>query len=257
MATPLQNTLATWHALFLRETLERLFSVRMGWAWLIIEPTLHIVAISVFWTIISKRQMGGIDTAVWVILGMLAFFLFRRTGVQAMHSIDCNRAFFAFRQVRPFDTVFIRACVEAYIMIFISIFILLGAAFLGREIFPHDILLIFGGTFGLWSLGLGYGMVSSVIMRLVPETTHLLGLFMMPLYFISGVILPISTLPYKFREYIMLNPIIHGIEAIRLGFAPYYNTIPIDLGYLYMWSLCSIVLGLVLYRIYETRLIAL
>ncbi len=257
MASPLKNTLSIWYALFLRETLERLFGIRMGWAWLIIEPTMHIFAITAMWTVIRQKQIGGVDIVGWVILGMLSFFMFRRTGIQGMHSIDCNKAFFAFRQIRPFDTVFVRCGVELYIMLFLSFFMVGGAAFLGREIFPEDIPLIFCAVFGLWTFALGFGMISSVIMRLIPETAHILSLIMMPLYFISGVIMPISSIPVQYREYLMLNPLIHGIESVRLGFYPHYHTIPVDLGYLYLWSLCSIVLGLVLYRVYESRLIAL
>ncbi len=257
MASPLQNTLSTWYALFLRETLQRLFGVRMGWAWLIVEPGMHMFIISFIWTVIRKGEMGGMDVAVWIITGMLAFFLFRRTATQAMHSIDCNRAFFAFRQVRPFDTVFIRSCVEAYIMTFVSLFILCIAAFIGRDVYPHNPLLIITALFGLWSFGLGYGMVTSVIMRLIPETSHLLSLIMMPLYFLSGVIMPIMSIPQPYRNYLLYNPIVHGLEAVRLGFFPYYNTISYNLPYLFMWSLSTIVLGMILYRIYETRLIAL
>ncbi len=257
MASPLQNTLSTWHALFLRETLERLFSVRMGWLWLLAEPAIHIIFISVMLSVIRQRQMGGMDVIAWVIIGLLAFFLFRRTATQTMHSIDCNRAFFAFRQVRPFDTVFVRALVELYVMIFVSLLIIGGAAFIGRDFFPHEPLLIMGAALGLWSIGLGYGMVTSVIMRLVPETKYLLAVLVRPLYFISGVIFPTITIPQPYRDYILYNPLLHGVEAMRLGFFPHYNVAEPDLGYLYVWSLCLVTLGLVLYRVYEPRLVEL
>ncbi len=257
MAGPLQNTLSVWHAIFLREMLQRLFGNRMNWAWLILEPAAHIVLFVTLWTAIRQRQMGGMDMASWLAVGMLAFFTFRRTGLMTLYSINCNKAFFAFRQVRPFDVAFIRACVEGYIMLFLSFFILGGAAFLGKDVFPHDVLLILAGFLGLWLFALGFGMVNSVVLRLIPETKQLLNFTMLPLYFISGVIIPPASIPLAYREYLAYNPLVHGIESIRMGFFPLYSTIPLNLGYLYLWALCSIVLGLVLYRIYEARLVAL
>ncbi len=257
MADPLQNTFSVWQAIFLREMLQRLFGVRMAWAWLMVEPTLHILIIGVIFMIMRQRHMGGMDVMVWLMTGMLTFFLFRRTAIQALHSIDCNKAFFAFRQVRPFDVTFIRSCVELYLMLGISVCILGVTAFLGGDVFPHNILLICTAVFGIWLLGLGYGMITSVFMRLVPESKHILHLLMLPLYFVSGVIVPLSGIPPSYREYLLYNPLIHGIESVRLGFFPHYHTVSIDLAYLYIWALCSIVLGLILYRVYENRLVAL
>ena len=200
--------------------------------------------------------MGGADTALWIIVGMLAFFLFRRTAIQTMHSIDCNRAFFAFRQVRPFDAAFVRAGVEAFVMAFISLFMFLAAAFTGRNPLPHNPLLVIAAIGGLWLFGLGYGLVASVTIRLVPEMTHILQILMMPLYLLSGVIWPIASIPPPYRDWMMVNPLAHGLEAARSGFFATYHTVPdVSLSYLYLWALCSICLGLGLYRGFETRLV--
>jgi capsular polysaccharide transport system permease protein len=256
MVNPFTTTVQVWHAIFLREALDRLFGVRAAWVWLVVEPTVHILFISIVWTVLRRRNMGGVDTALWIIVGMLAFFLFRRTAIQTMHSIDCNRAFFAFRQVRPFDASFVRAGVEAFVMTFISLFLFTAAAFTGRNPLPHDPLAVIAAVGGLWLLGLGYGLVASVIMRLVPEMTHILQIFMMPLYLMSCVILPIAIIPPPYRDWLMYNPIAHGLEAGRMAFFANYHTVPgVSLSYLYLWALCLLCLGLALYRCFETRLV--
>lgn len=109
MSGPFSTTMHVWQALFLREALDRLFGSRAAWAWLLVEPAMHIGFMGFVWGMMRRNSMGGVNTTVWIIVGMLAFFLFRRTGVQAMHALDCNKAFFAFRQVRPFDAALVRA----------------------------------------------------------------------------------------------------------------------------------------------------
>jgi capsular polysaccharide transport system permease protein len=256
MANPFTTTLRVWHAIFLREALDRLFGMRAAWMWLIVEPAMHIGFISFVWTVLRRRSMGGVDVMLWIIVGMLAFFLFRRTAIQAMHAIDCNRAFFAFRQVRPFDAAFVRAGVEAFVMSIISLFIFTATVFTGRNPLPHDPLLVIAAVAGLWLFGLGYGLVASVLMRLIPETTHILQILMMPLYLLSGVIWPIVSIPPLYRDWLMVNPLVHGLEAARTGFFATYHTVPdVSLSYLYLWALCSVCLGLALYRVYETRLV--
>jgi ABC-type polysaccharide/polyol phosphate export systems, permease component len=255
MNHPLINTLTVWQALFLRETLDRFFGSRAAWAWLVLEPAMHIGFISVVWSMLRRNSMGGIGMAMWIILGMLAFFLFRRTAVQTMHALDCNKAFFAFRQVRPFDVALVRGGVEAFSMFFISLLILGTAAMLGRNIIPDDPLKVLLALAGLWLFGLGYGLVTSVCMRLVPDSGHIFQILMMPLYLISGVIMPLVYLPMPYRGWLLWNPLVHGLELVRLGFFSNYHTMDVNFSYLYAWALGSIALGLALYRGLETRLV--
>ena len=256
MRSPLEITLSVWQAIFLREALDRLFGMRAAWFWLLIEPVLHIGFISLVWLAIRAHSVGGTDIAVWVMVGMLGFFLFRRTGIQVMYSVDCNRPYFAYRQVKPFDTAIVRGSVEALLMAIISAVILILAALLGHKAIPGDPLLVMEAVLGLWLLGLGYGLVASVLMALVPELEHILNILMIPLYLISGVIWPIASAPAPYRDILMINPIVHGIEVVRQGFVPYYHVPPgTSLSYLYGTAVITIFFGLVLYRRYALRLV--
>ena len=255
MNSPFTNTITVWQALFLREALDRFFGSRAGWAWLIIEPSVHIAFMGWVWGMFRRNSMGGIDVTVWIILGMLAFFLFRRTAVQTLHARDCNRAFFAFRQVRPFDVAIARASVEAFSMFFITLFILGVAALLGKDVIPEDPLTALAALTGLWLLGVGYGLITSVGMRLIQDLGHVFQIVMMPLYLISGVFVPVSSIPLPYKDWLCWNPLVHGLELVRLGFFPAYHTVEVSMFYLYAWVLAFLALGLALYRGFETRLV--
>lgn len=255
MGAPFSNTVYVWQALFLREALDRFFGSRAAWAWLVVEPAMHIGFMSCLWGMMRKNSLGGINVTMWIILGMLSFFLFRRTSVQTLHALDCNKAFFAFRQVRPFDVALMRAGVEAFSMFFISSSILGVAALAGLEVLPDDPITVLLALAGLWLFGLGYGLVTSVCMRLVPDSGHIFQIFMMPLYLISGVIMPVAYIPMPYRDWLLWNPLVHGLELVRLGFFSNYHTLDVSFSYLYSWVLLSITLGLTLYRAFETRLV--
>jgi len=253
---PLQVTWSVWRAIFLREALDRLFDMRAAWLWLLLEPVLHIAFITFIFTVIRMRSVGGIDVATWIITGMLAFFLYRRTAMQSMYAVQSNKPLFAYRQVHPFDTAFARAVLEGFLMTIVAIFVLTGAALWGYDVWPEDVLQVGWALLGLWLLGLGYGLITSVCMELVPETEHVFKILMMPLYLISGVVFPLSAVPPPYREWLMYNPIAHGLELVRHGFSPYYHMVPgVSAGYLYAWVVCSLFLGLLLYRRYTLELV--
>ena len=92
-------------------------------------------------------------------------------------------------------------------------------------------------------------------MRLVPDSGFILQIIMMPLMIISGIILPISSIPEPYRQYLLFNPLLHGIEEVRLGFWHSYHTVDTSLSYLYIWVLVLLVIGFALYRALETRLV--
>ena len=254
--SPLSVTLSVWQAIFLREAVDRLFDMRGAWFWLFAEPVSHIGFLVFIWTVIRARTIGGLDVVVWLSIGLLAFFLFRRTAVQVTHAVDSNRPLFAYRQVKPFDPAIARAVLEAFLMSIVSAIILVAVALLGHGSLPRDPLLAFGAALGLWLFGLGYGLITSVWMELVPEMEHVFKILMMPLYLISGVIWPLASIPRPYRDILLLNPITHALELVRLGFVPHYNAAAgVTLGYLYAWAIASVFLGLLLYRRFATQLV--
>jgi len=254
--SPLSITLSVWKALFLRESLSRLFSGRAAAFWLIAEPLAHVSFFVFIYTIVRVSAIGGIDTALWIILGLFTFFFFRRTSEQVTNAIRSNKALFAYRQVKPIDSCFVRAGLEGFLMLVISLLALASLSLLGHNVIPDAPLMVLVAVFGVWLIGLGFGLIVSVVEELVSELRHILGILMLPLYMISGVILPIETIAEPYREWLLLNPLVHGLELVRAGFSPYYHIVPnISLTYLYQFALVIVFLGLMLQRHFAARLV--
>lgn len=254
--TPLAVTFSVWKALTIREALSRLFAGRASWFWLLFEPVFHVSYLIFIYSVIRMRTVGGIDVVIWLIAGMLGFFMFRRTASQASNGVGANRALFAYRQVKPVDTVLVRGLLEGVLMSAVAGILLIGAALFGHDALADAPLSVFEAFFGLWLLGLGFGLVMSVVSELLPEVGRIISLVMRPLYVISGVMLPMLSVPQPYRSWLLLNPIAHGLEAARLGFSPYYHAVPeLDIGYLYCCALALIVFGLALHRQFAARLV--
>jgi capsular polysaccharide transport system permease protein len=188
---------------------------------------------------------------------MLSFFFFRRTAMQAMNAIGANKALFAYRQVKPVDTTLVRVGLEGFLMTITSAILIFGAGMLGHGAVPADPLGVAEAFAGLWLAGAGVGLVWSVGVELVPELGRVVNLLMMPLYALSGVMFPIGIVPQPYRDWLLLNPLAHGLEAARLAFVPHYHAVPgLSLGYLHGFALAAIAFGLALHVRFATRLSA-
>lgn len=251
-----QVTLHVWHAMFMRDLTGRMTADRLAAVWLFLEPALHVlVMIGIRKLIGSARVVPGVDFVCWLLMGIMAFFLFRDTLTRSMNGIAASQSLFAYRQVLPVDTVLVRAVLEG-ILRSISLVLMSGAvAFYGLALNPHDPLAAIAIWCWIWLLGLGCALVCSVLVTMLPEAAKFIPLFLMPMYVLSGAMVPPQILPYGLREYLLYNPMLHGVESFRLAVFPSYHTINgIDLMYLQQWAICSVLLGLMLQVRYQARL---
>jgi capsular polysaccharide transport system permease protein len=112
-----------------------------------------------------------------------------------------------------------------------------------------------GSLFALWILGIGLGLALSVPCILIPEFGRIVRLMTIPMYIFSGVIFPFASMPVKLREILIWNPILHGLESLRLGFMPTY-VVPSDisLAYVFACAVPLIFIGLALHAHFKTQL---
>ncbi|MGZ8917073.1 MAG: ABC transporter permease, partial [Methylobacter sp.] len=253
---PISITLSVWMALFLREAVFRLSRGRTAWIWLLLEPVIHIVALILVFTFIRMRVVGGIELAVWLVAGLLPFFMFKRTGIQTKNALDANQNIFVYRQIQPVDTLLVRAGLEGFLTILVTVILSIGLSLFGVDMAPDDPLFVLATLFGLWLMGLGFGLVCSVLIKLNSELDKFITIAMMPLYLLSGVIFPITSIPQPVRDLLLLNPLAHGIEAARLGMSSYYHAVPeLSLVYLYQCALFTIFIGLALQKRFAIKLV--
>jgi capsular polysaccharide transport system permease protein len=254
--SPWQVMWSVWSALFLREALARLFSRRGAWVWLFLEPIFHVAYLVFVYSVIRVRLVSGFDTSLWIVVGILAYFVFTRASEQASNAVNANRQLFSYRQVHPVDTIFVRAAIEIVMLLVLAIFVFGGLAMLGHDVWPHDSVQLIFSFLLLWLLAIGWGMIRAVLHDLVPELEIVLDFFMKPMYLISGVIVPLASIPFPYRDWLLYNPIAQGIEAARSAFSVSYHPVGgLSFSYLLGATLMIFFFGLLLMRRFSTRLV--
>lgn len=254
----LQIVAHVWSAIFLREATARMNSDRLGWSWIFLEPILHMLLFILIRELMGRiRYISGAEFIPWMAVGMIGFFVFREAMSRGMSAVNANKALFTYRQVFPIDTVIVRCLVEFTIKCVVFLLLALGLAFFGFKMMPGDALQGVIAWVSLWFLGLGVALVLSVPVSMIPETEKFFSLTTLPLYFLSGVIMPLQLLPQQIREYMLYNPIVHGLETLRQAFFPAYHTLQgIDLTYLHFWSVSLILFGMMLHIRFRVGMIA-
>ncbi len=207
-------------------------------------------------TVIRLIAVGGINAALWLIVGIMGFYMFSRPALAVRHTPGAHQEMFGYRQIKPVDTVLVRVMYEGALMLLLAVLVFSGAALFGLDVIPADPLSVLEAFFGMYLLGVGFALSLSVTGEMLPEINKIFRYLMFPLYLSSGVIIPIASLPKVYRDWLMLNPLAHGLEAARLGFAPYYHAVPnVSVAYLYGFAIVLIFFGLALQRRFAEALV--
>lgn len=222
---------------------------------IVLEPVLHTCFMLFLYTVVRARSVAGADVAVWLVLGLTGYFTVQNVFQRAMGAVDANRSLFAYRQVRPIDTVIVRAALETLLGVVILLTLLLVLAIFGHPIIPDAPIEAIVAFMGLILCAIGVGLVLSVLGDLVPEVGNLTAFLFRPLYLLSGAIFPVAAIPVKYREWVFYNPFAHGLELFRSGFFPVYHYAPeANFRYLFSFAGVSIFIGLALQMSFAQRL---
>lgn len=257
--TAWQVTKDVWYALLLRELLTRLTSTRYAWFWLLAEPVLIILfMLSLKLMARTGDTIAGSDGVVWMILGLVAFHTIRDIAFRGMDSIQANRSLLTFRQVKPLDSVIVRSFVESFLHFGVLVVLLTMFGLAGQDVVPNNGLYSGLVFINLCVFGLGLGLCFSILAELLGQPFKAtVRLMSMPLLLISGVILPLHSLPEAVLEYLMYNPIVHGLEYFRYVFFERYHMVPgVSMSYFNYFTLTTLFVGMILYMRFKHRITA-
>lgn len=223
-------------ALFLREIKTRFGETKLGYAWVIIEPMLHIVFLILVFSFISDRMMPQVPFVLFMITGLIPFFLFKNIAKALMGSIKANTALFAYRPVRPFAVYVARMLLEC--VIYGAIFGIILAVIWWFDFVPFSIthpLELMGTTAFIILFALAFGIVLSLINHIFPSIKIIIDVLFSLLYFLSGIMFPLWIIPAEYLRYLEWNPMLHLIEMFRESFFSYYPSVDGITGSYPMW----------------------
>lgn len=246
----IHEQLRVLYALLLREIRTRFGHHRIGYAWALVEPAMHIGVL--YW---MRHLLGGVTPAhvpllLWLITGVLPFFLFRSTVMRIVGAARGNSDILILPAVRVMDIIWARALLEFATYAAIMLFMLgLYAAIIG-PVGIDDPLGVFFDMLYLSLLGIGFGMIANVVTSVFPSTQPLLGGILRVLYFISGALFSAALIPAELHEYLLWNPLLHVHESLHAHFFFAYEPMAdaMDMRFVQHSTVIMLLLGMLLLK---------
>jgi capsular polysaccharide transport system permease protein len=238
------------YALLLREMGSRFGRSRVGMLWTLLEPIAHLVFPIVLFGFIMARALPGVEYPVFLVYGFLPFVLFRTVCMQTMDGTATSRGLLSYRQVLLMD-VFVAKVISNFVIEAV----VFGVIVAGLLVLEFDVLpprpIEFAGVLLLTAaMAFGLGLLFAAISSVMPDARTVIKVLFIPLYFISGVLFPVSRFPDEWVDWLALNPVLHLVEMTRLMAVSHYEPMKqLSVIYPVAVAMISLCIGLALYRL--------
>lgn len=235
-------------ALLLREMLTRYGRNNIGFLWLIVEPMLFTVIITLLWTATRAVHGSNIPIVAFALTGYSAILLWRNMPGRCIGALKSNMPLLFHRQVKILDVYLARILLEfaASSMSFIILGIALWAA--DWLLPPEDSMKVLAG----WLLLAWFGAALAMTLGALSERYDLIDKLWPPLSYIlfplSGAAFLVDALPERAREVVLYLPMLHAVEFIREGYFGSAFRAHYDLSYLIIFNV-----GLTLFGLSQVR----
>lgn len=243
-------------ALFFREIHTRFGRSFLGYVSALLGPFAHVAAVVIVLTyIMGNTTRGGMSMPTFCVSGLVPWFLFRDIVTRSLGAVEANRGLFDYRPVKPIDTVVARTALEYIFYGAVYIVLALFVWLLGAPLQVSSFVLLVVSFVLLGWLGFGVGIICMVVSDASGAIAKFLPMLIQLFYIISGIIFPVEIVPKDYQMYFIWNPIFHAVEMSRISVAEDYVDHGASLAYVVASTLVTNVLGLLLYRLRENKML--
>jgi capsular polysaccharide transport system permease protein len=243
-------------ALFLREVQTRFGTKKLGYFWALFDAMFMVLIFAGLKSAISSHSLPGVDFPVFLATSFLAFFLWKSIVTQSMNAFSANKALFAYKQVKPFDTIITRVLLEVLISSIATIVFVIIGLYLNLDLSVKDFNMVMFAVAWLCLFGFSIGLMHAVFSHFYEFYAKVAQIIMMPLMFISAIMYTVDSLPPLLREIILYNPLVHFMEMIHGYYFHSLNTNYVDYQYMLYWTLIPLWIGLFFYKRSEKRILS-
>ena len=238
-------------ALLMREIITRYGRHNIGFLWLFVEPMIFTLGVTTLWSLAGAHHYSNIPIAAFALTGYSSVLLWRNMPGRCSGAIEPNYSLMYHRNVKVIDIFLSRLFLE--IAGVTASFLTLSVIFIAIGLIkpPEDILIvIFGWIMLTWfgvSLALLIGALSARS-EMVDKIWHPAAYLLFPL---SGAGFMVDWLPPAMQKFVMILPMVHGIEILREGYFGNLVHAHYDIAYM-----AAINLGLMLLALSQVRIVS-
>jgi ABC-type polysaccharide/polyol phosphate export permease/Flp pilus assembly protein TadD len=242
-------------ALILRETRTRFADVRLGYAWALIEPILHIALLSVMFAVLMHgRPPIGRHFFIFYYTGLIPYHMFVHTSSGMSHAITGNAPLLELPPVTTFDVIAARGLLEMMTDVIVAVALLAAFGAIGVAQMPDDLWSVAMALLACAALGVGCGYVNAVLTVFFRSWEKAFNQLTRVLYFVSGIFYVPAMMPDWARDALAWNPVMQAVDWFRAGFFASYRPHWLDRPYLVAIAILALLCGLALERGLRRRL---
>ena len=224
----------------------------LGILWSFFNPLLIMLVFTAIFSMLFGRSIENYP--VYFLSGRIIFDFYNAGTKGAMRSIKRNQNLIKKIYVPKYMFSVSTICYE-FINFLISFVILFGVMILTGASFHWTIIVSIVPMFFLLCLVFGVGLILAVCNTYFTDVGHLYNVFTLLLMYSSALFYPMEIVPPLVQRIFTLNPVYSAIscfrECISYGILPNMST----LLYLAVFSLTTLGIGIVLFKIYEKKLV--
>lgn len=226
-------------ALMMREILTRYGRDNLGFLWLFVEPMMFTVGVATLWTAVGMQHGNSMPIVAFAITGYSSVLLWRNCAGRCAMAILPNMNLLYHRNVKVLDFFLTRILLEisgATTSFAVLSLVAIAAGWIEP---PVDMLRVLLGWVLLAWFGAALGILlgaATAYNEVFDKLWHPTSYLLFPL---SGAAFMADWMPPKFREVILVLPMVHGTELLREGF--FGNAVRTHGDPVYMAVICACV----------------
>ncbi len=152
----------------LREILARYGRLRAGYLWAFVTPLAQVAALYTVWIILWDRDDANLPILLFLVTGVLPFWLFRQSVREGATAAIRNQHLFKLPPVTIFDITFAHTLLELVTMLLVFGVAVFGTRLLGEAPRVQDPLGVLIGFVLMWTMGTGLGMTLAGLSKKLP-----------------------------------------------------------------------------------------
>lgn len=224
-------------------------SSKLAFIFTLLEPLIIILGLYAIRGILkAKTPNYGTSLFLFYASGFLPFYLFLRISIRARSANTDPRN--RLPGLSALDQYIATVGLNSLIWITVMVFIFYAMWLYGiQQARPASIVDCVVPVVLFIVLGTGVGMINNVISRYFSFWNRLYGILTRGIMFMTGVLVIVDFYPPLIRQWVILNPLSHGIEWFRIGvYGPQYPHIFLDKWFLIKCTFIVLFIGLVVDR---------
>jgi len=212
--------------------------------WLFLEPMLFTLGVTTLWTLAKAVHNSDLPIVAFAITGYSSVLLWRNMPSRCIGAIGPNLALMYHRHVKVIDVFLARLLLEASGATISFIVLALIFSSIGWINPPEDI----GKILVAWFMLAWFGSALAIFMGAWSEQSETIEKLWHPasylLFPLSGAAFMVDALPQAAQDFVLMLPMVHGVELLREGYFGSNFKAHYDMSYMAVMCAVLTLLGL-------------